>query len=114
MGLSLQNAGPDLAMLFLGMKLVTAPATDVSDCSLYTTAKSFLAGLESSGSVSLFCLQAMILVALYEYGHAIYPAAWMTIGACARYADVLCLAPGDHPILGQPVGVPSCCLGHMI
>jgi hypothetical protein len=25
-------------------------------------------------------LQAMLLVAVYEYGHAIYPAAWMTIG----------------------------------
>ncbi|KAM6506559.1 hypothetical protein FSOLCH5_013533 [Fusarium solani] len=31
----------------------------------------------------------MILVALYEYSQAIYPAAWMTVGACARYADLL-------------------------
>lgn len=114
MGLSLQNAGPDLAMLFLGMKLVTTPATEVSDCTLYTTAKNFLARLESNGAVSLLCLQAMILVALYEYGHAIYPAAWMTIGACARYADVLGLAPGDYPILGQPVGGPNCWVGSVI
>ncbi|KAH6885008.1 hypothetical protein B0T10DRAFT_493116 [Thelonectria olida] len=101
MGLPVQNAGPDLAMLFLGMKLVTAPGTDATDCALYTTAKSFLAHLESNGAVSLLCLQAMVLIALYEYGHAIYPAAWMSIGSCARYSDVLGLTPGDHPILGQ-------------
>ncbi|KAK7229675.1 hypothetical protein V2G26_001845 [Clonostachys chloroleuca] len=103
MGFPVQNAGPDLAMLFLGMKLVTAPAPahHVADCAMYTTAKDFLARLERNGAVSLLCLQAMALVALYEYGHAIYPAAWMTIGSCTRYSDALGLNPGDYPILGQ-------------
>jgi hypothetical protein len=101
MGLGVQNAGPDLAMLFLGMKLVTTG--DVDCVSLYTTAKNFVARLESNGALSLLCLQAMVLVALYEYGHAIYPAAWMTVGSCARYADVLGLTPGDYPVLGQAV-----------
>ena len=27
----------------------------------------------------------MILTAIYEYAHAIYPAAYITIGTCARY-----------------------------
>ncbi|RDW58996.1 fungal specific transcription factor domain-containing protein [Aspergillus mulundensis] len=31
----------------------------------------------------------MILVSLYELGHGIYPAAFLTIGACARYAVAL-------------------------
>jgi hypothetical protein len=108
MGLPVRNAGPDLAMLFLGMKLIAVPATttDVAECALYTIAKDFLARLERNGTASLLCLQAMVLVALYEYGHAIYPAAWMTIGSCARYSDVLGLTPGDYPILGQPVRVP--------
>ncbi|KAF5562480.1 hypothetical protein FPHYL_5674 [Fusarium phyllophilum] len=101
MGLPVQNAGPDLAMLFLGMKLVTTPAIDITDSSLYDTAKSFLASLESNGVVSLLCLQAMILVALYEYSHAIHPAAWMTIGSCARYSDILGITPGDYSPLGQ-------------
>ncbi|PNP76103.1 hypothetical protein FNYG_10661 [Fusarium nygamai] len=101
MGLPVQNAGPDLAMLFLGMKLVTTPAIDITDSTLYDTAKSFLASLESNGVISLLCLQAMILIALYEYSHAIYPAAWMTIGSCARYADILGLTPGDYSPLGQ-------------
>ncbi|KAF4960377.1 hypothetical protein FGADI_1024 [Fusarium gaditjirri] len=101
MGLPVQNAGPDLAMLFLGMKLITTPAVDIHNSALYDTAKSFLASLESNGVVSLLCLQAMILVALYEYSHAIYPAAWMTIGSCARYSDILGITPGDYSPLGQ-------------
>ncbi|KAK2689437.1 hypothetical protein QWA68_011882 [Fusarium oxysporum] len=101
MGLPVQNAGPDLAMLFLGMKLVTTPAVDITDSALYDTAKSFLASLESNGVISLLCLQAMILVALYEYSHAIYPAAWMTVGSCARYSDILGITPGDYSPLGQ-------------
>ncbi|KAF9776146.1 hypothetical protein IL306_005708 [Fusarium sp. DS 682] len=102
MGLPIQNAGPDLAMLFLGMKLITTPAINITDSALYDTAKSFLASLESNGVVSLLCLQAMVIIALYEYSHAIYPAAWMTVGSCARYSDVLGLTAGDHAILGQP------------
>ncbi|KAF5576004.1 fungal specific transcription factor [Fusarium pseudocircinatum] len=106
MGLPVQNAGPDLAMLFLGMKLVTTPAIDITDSTLYDTAKSFLAILESNGVVSLLRLQAMILVALHEYSHAIYPAAWMTIGSCARYTDILGLTPGDYSPLGQVCKLP--------
>ncbi|KAM5357669.1 hypothetical protein ACJZ2D_016041 [Fusarium nematophilum] len=90
LGIPLRNSGPDLAMLFLAMRLVTSPPGDCpSASSLYSLSQSFLALFESSGEVSIFCLQAMILVALYEYSHAIYPAAWMTVGACARYADLL-------------------------
>lgn len=51
MGFPVQKAGPDLAMLFLAMKLVIAPAAGIADCALYTTAKNFLSCLESNGSV---------------------------------------------------------------
>lgn len=103
MGLPVQNAGPDLAMLFLGMKLITVRANDVAGGELYSMAKDFIARLESNGAVSLLCLQAMVLIALYEYSHAIYPAAWMTIGSCARYADILGFTTGDYSVLGQAV-----------
>lgn len=102
-GLSVQNAGPDLAMLFLAMKLITAPASDRTNNALYKTAKEFLSKLESGGALSLRILQAMVLVAMYEYGHAIYPAAWMTVGSCVRYCDILGLASEDFTILGQVV-----------
>ncbi len=94
-GTSLWEGGPDLAMLFLAMKLITSqpegfasPESAVEN-PLYGAAKRFLALLEGSGTVSLMCLQSMILVALYEFGHAIYPAAWMSVAQCARYVDVI-------------------------
>lgn len=95
LGIPLQNGGPDLAMLFLAMKLATSHRAEPDgDAALYTASKNFLVTLEAAGVVSLPCLQAMILVAIYEYSQAIYPAAWMTVGACARYADILGLSSG--------------------
>lgn len=92
-GTALWEGGPDLAMLFLAMLLVTtremADAHDALANPLYPAAKRFLALLEGSGCLSLMHLQAMVLVALYEFGHGIYPAAWMTAGQCARYVDMI-------------------------
>ena len=87
-----QNAGPDLAMLSPAMRLVITPTDEVGDGSLYSLAKHFLAALEREGIVSLLCFKAVVLIALYEHSHAMHPAAWMTIGACARYADMLGLS----------------------
>ncbi|KAK3694776.1 hypothetical protein B0T22DRAFT_81459 [Podospora appendiculata] len=92
LGIALWEGGPDLAMLFLAMKLVSwSPVGGIStaDSGIYVAAKRFLALLESSGTVSLLHLQAMVLVALYEVGHGIYPAAWMSVAMCARYADLI-------------------------
>ncbi|KAK3953508.1 hypothetical protein QBC32DRAFT_257607 [Pseudoneurospora amorphoporcata] len=96
LGHTLWEAGPDLAMLFLAMKLIVTPpqeGIDAADNELYTAAKGLLALLESGGCVSLLCLQAMVLVAMYEYGQGIMPAAWMAVAACARYAE-MCGLPG--------------------
>jgi hypothetical protein len=51
----------------------------------YLAAKRWHATLEGTGPFSPQVLQSGALIALYEYGHAIYPAAYLTIGACARY-----------------------------
>ncbi|KFY03880.1 hypothetical protein O988_01141 [Pseudogymnoascus sp. VKM F-3808] len=86
------EAGPDLALLFLCMKLMGPRPQDDPEViynPIYAAAKRFISSLEASGIVSLMMLQAYILVALYELGHSIYPAAWMTVGACARYGQVL-------------------------
>jgi len=98
-GIPLRKGGPDLAMLFFAMKLVTLPLEPGESPSrnpTYCIAKKYLADLEANGDVSLLCLQAMILVALYEYGHGVYPAAWITVGSCARYADMLEIKPGEE------------------
>ncbi|KKY31101.1 putative fungal specific transcription [Diaporthe ampelina] len=74
-----------------------------TDSHLYAACKRFLAQLESAGTVSILFLQAMVLVALYEFGHSVYPAAWMTSGSCVRYAAMLGLPSyqGSSTILGH-------------
>lgn len=54
---------------------------------VYNATKYFY--LEVEGSFYISVLQAGILIALYELGHGIYPAAFLSIGACARYAHAL-------------------------
>ncbi|KAL5360776.1 hypothetical protein BJX96DRAFT_165418 [Aspergillus floccosus] len=96
LGISLKDGGPDIALLFLAMKLNTLPPPPGSEITgaIYSSAKRFLAALEASGAVSFVYLQAMTLIAVYEYSHSIYPAAWMTVGACARLAELLGISPG--------------------
>lgn len=84
------HSRPDVALLLLGLKLITTlPPPDLPNprTTLYHTVKHFY--LEVEGSFSLLVLQAGILVALYELGHGIYPAAFLSIGQCARYTHAL-------------------------
>ncbi|EEY17685.1 conserved hypothetical protein [Verticillium alfalfae VaMs.102] len=97
-GHSLLEGGSDLAMLFLAVKLVTTvpiPSVAAADHYIYLTAKRFVLSLQHGGIPSIMVLQSMVLIAIYEYSHGIYPAAWTTIGGCARYADFLGL-PDIH------------------
>ena len=106
----LWEAGPDLALLFLCMKLmITRPQEGLESAhhSIYTAAKRFLALMEASGMTSLLVLQAYVLVATYEIGQAIYPAAWMSAGTCVRYGQLLGINGHDAApqLIGRPVGV---------
>nr|UYO77232.1 ACN38 regulatory protein [Trichoderma psychrophilum] len=81
---------PDVALLLLALKLITTfpPAGSRSPrTALYHATKHF--SLEVQDSFSILVLQAGLLVALYELGHGIYPAAYLSIGTCARYAHAL-------------------------
>ncbi|KAI8265418.1 Transcription factor BOA15 [Colletotrichum sp. SAR11_239] len=94
MGVALSQGGPDLAMLFLAMKLMTTRPEPESNMPaarmpLYRVAKRFMSLLENGGATSLMALQSMLLIAHFEYAHGIYPAAWITAGSCVRYADFL-------------------------
>ena len=85
----------DITLLIYCMKLLlSSPQSQSQDeqipqTSGYLTAKRFLLEAEIAGILTLQLLQAQILVLLYEIGHAIYPAAYMSIGACARYGLAL-------------------------
>ena len=90
----LQEPRSDVALLCLCMKLSvwsessneTNPQND-----LYLAAKRYVVELEASGVLTLALMQACLLLSLYEIGHGIYPAAYMTIGACAGYGFALAL-----------------------
>jgi hypothetical protein len=88
LGIAVHHGGPDIAMLFLAMRLIISPPGEEAEF-LYELSKNFLATLESAGVVSYLCLQALLLVALYEYSQAIYPAAWVRVGVCTRYVELL-------------------------
>lgn len=55
----------------------------------YYLAKQALSEAEQCGTMSLPLLQAMLLLSIYEYAHAVYPAAYMTIAACVRYSTAI-------------------------
>lgn len=57
--------------------------------SLYARVKSHISLLEASSLLSLEFVQARLLVSLFEIGHGLYPAASISIGACARTARAL-------------------------
>ena len=82
----------DTALLFLCMDLVSRPPSGTSKnpkCRLYLAAKRLHLDAEMAGVFTVQVLQAGILIALYELGHAIYPSAYLSVGACARYAIAL-------------------------
>lgn len=78
----------ELYLLVLSMKLCSTRGTPLN-AALYETVKLFHFKLQSSGVLSVLVLQAAVLIALYELGQAIYPAAFLSIGSCAHYAVAL-------------------------
>ncbi|VUC29718.1 unnamed protein product [Clonostachys rosea] len=76
----------EFSLLALCMKLCCTPSDDDAGVAtrLYRAAKQFHFEVETASTLSICTLQASILIALYETAHAIYPAAYLTVGACAR------------------------------
>lgn len=80
---------PDTALLLLSMKLILeVPAdNDAERSHLYLIAKQFCYTLD--GLYTLTKLQATLIIAVYELGHAIFPAAYTSIGTCASHGITL-------------------------
>lgn len=55
----------------------------------YLAVKTSVVAFEVNDQLSVHLLQAQILVLIYEYGHAIYPSGYITLGVCSRYLSAL-------------------------
>jgi hypothetical protein len=66
--------------------------------SLYINVKSIVSLLEATSYQSLEYIQCGLLVTFYEMGHGIYPAASISIGACARLARAIRLHKGKNEL----------------
>lgn len=81
----------DLAAKIVCMKLLSNPAEGEAQGkhSTYSSAKHFIGKLESSSHVSLDLLQSIVMVALYETCHGIYPAAYLTTSHAVRVGNLM-------------------------
>jgi hypothetical protein len=90
----LVSPSADTTLLLLSMKLVASPHREQMDSSknpLYLAVKRLFLELEISGALTIQLLQAGVLISVYEYGNAIYPSAYISIGVCARYGTAVAI-----------------------
>ncbi|CRL22637.1 Fungal transcriptional regulatory protein, N-terminal [Penicillium camemberti] len=90
-------------LLNLCMKLCYLPVNDDDGrkrTSLYRLIKKFYSEVESTGDLCVQVLQAAIFIAVFEIGDAIYPAAYLTVGGCARYGIAMGLDKINKTRLG--------------
>jgi hypothetical protein len=80
---------PINTLLVALMKLVAiTPESDPRSIEYYCIKANLLRATESSPfDIKMF--QSILLLGLYELGHGIHPAAYMTIGSCLRYGNAL-------------------------
>lgn len=88
---TLVESNPSAALLLISMKLLagTLQPHEEPRTGLYQLTKEFIGSVEDSGSTSLPLVQAIILTAIYELGHAIYPAAYLSISRAVRLSYLL-------------------------
>jgi hypothetical protein len=96
----------DLALLLLSMKLLLEVPIDngPSQSTVYSLAKHFRFTLDMAGLHSLLTVQASLLISVYELGHAVFPAAYLSIASCAREGIALGIHHRDAPqMLHRPL-----------
>jgi hypothetical protein len=86
----LRRPHADTELLIAAVKLLaSAPSEGDPRTAAYHSIKATLHQAELNGLLRFRVFQALILVAIYEIGHAIYPSAYLTLGYCARYGTAL-------------------------
>ncbi|KAK5996353.1 Transcription factor BOA15 [Cladobotryum mycophilum] len=79
-----------LALLIVCMRLASdLPGAGCPSSPDYLSAKELQHSLEAAGRISLPLLQAIMLLGLYEIGHGILPAGYLTLGQAARVGTLM-------------------------
>ncbi|KAI9147859.1 Transcription factor BOA15 [Paramyrothecium foliicola] len=93
----------ELSLLALCMELYCTALPEETDdgaSELYRLTKQFHHELQAAGIMTIHLLQAEVLLATYEMGQAMFPAAYLTVGECARYG----MALGLDKVMGASKG----------
>ncbi|KAK5659530.1 hypothetical protein OQA88_732 [Cercophora sp. LCS_1] len=96
--IQLSNPDPSLVLLLCCIRLISL--TDYfGPCPEYKLAKALSSQAENEGIVSLRLIQSVLLLAAYEIGHGIYPAAYLTLSRAARLGVLAGLGQDGHVAL---------------
>lgn len=79
----------DHSILLTAIKLIVTNPGNNARSAAYYKMKTALLDAELKGLFTLRLLQALVIVALYELGHAIHPSAYITVGSCAKFGIAL-------------------------
>ena len=71
----------------------------------YSACKALYRHLEAQNNLTLRLIQSLLLITLYEVNNAMYPAAYLSVGHCARLA--ICM--GLHDEASSPQVLPTPC-----
>ncbi|KAF5584943.1 Zn(II)Cys6 transcriptional activator [Fusarium subglutinans] len=93
------------ALLALCMKLCCLSVDKVEEKRvLYSLVKKFYAEVESQEDPCIQVMQSAVFIAVFEMGDAIFPAAYLTVGALARYGMAIGMDKINHHALGKSCG----------
>ncbi|KAG9232373.1 hypothetical protein BJ875DRAFT_81705 [Amylocarpus encephaloides] len=93
-----EHCSPEFSLLLAGMKLLTTiPGRQCQQNNaiwaelkeLHTLCKAFMGMIDAQGCVSLDVIQARTFLLLFEVGHGLYPAGYITMGTLSRSSDAL-------------------------
>ncbi|VUC37669.1 unnamed protein product [Clonostachys rosea] len=87
----LDGCEPLLILCFrlLTEELVDPPQETSQASPLYLSIRASLSAAADGGCVSLRLVQSLVLLSLYELGHAIYPTAYLTLAQAARMGTLM-------------------------
>jgi hypothetical protein len=91
---------PAVALLLVCMRLLAQapPSRGPPDTPLYHLTKQYAASIETSGSITLSLVQGTLLIAMYELGHGLHPAGYLSISRAARFGYLLGLHDKDNAV----------------